>query len=116
MDSRPLILVVCIAWALLAPVPVRAQLPGALPPDALIRIASAGDSTQHPVILLLHGRVGIRERKTSTTGTPTGLPLTATTSTPCSTTTRTTSASWNRRTVRRGRTFSSGGSVAGSPP
>jgi carboxymethylenebutenolidase len=58
-----LILVVCIAWALLAPVPVRAQPPGALPPDALIRIASAGDSTQHPVILLLHGRGGYQGAK-----------------------------------------------------
>src|SRR5262245_57111832 len=50
---------VCIAWALLlAPAPLRAQAPQALPPNAVIRIAFADDSTRHPVVLLLHGRGG----------------------------------------------------------
>lgn len=52
---------VCAAWALwLAPTPLHAQSPPALRPDAVIRIASAGDSTRHPVILLLHGRAGFQ--------------------------------------------------------
>lgn len=49
----------CAAWLLLlAPLPPYAQASPALPPDAVIRIASAGDSAQHPVILLLHARGG----------------------------------------------------------
>lgn len=52
-------LAVCAAWALwMAPTPLHAQAPPALPADAVIRIASAGDSAQHPVILLLPGRGG----------------------------------------------------------
>ena len=50
---------VCAAWAaLLAPAALHAQAAPALAPDAVIRIASAGDSTRHPVILLLHGANG----------------------------------------------------------
>ena len=60
MSLRAANLAVCAAWALwLAPTPLHAQTPPALPPDAVIRIASAGDSAQHPVILLLHGRNGL---------------------------------------------------------
>lgn len=54
-------LAVCAAWAMcLAPTPVHAQALPALAPDAVIRIASAGDSAQHPVILLLHGKNGFQ--------------------------------------------------------
>jgi dienelactone hydrolase len=114
-----LILVVCIAWALLAPVPVRAQPPGALPPDALIRIASAGDSTQHPVILLLHGRGGYQGAKDiydrcADRLASHGYDVYAV---------QYYDANDERvikqsyfQSVGGGRTFSSGGSVAGSPP
>jgi len=55
---RPL--AVCAAWALwlAPPAPLHGATAPALPPDAVIRIASAGDSTQHPVVLLLHGSGG----------------------------------------------------------
>jgi len=51
------------AWIpLLAPL-VRAQSSPSLPPDAVIRIASADDSTRHPVVLLLHGKDGYQAGK-----------------------------------------------------
>jgi carboxymethylenebutenolidase len=50
------------AWALWLALalarPLHALAAPPLPPDAVIRIASAGDSARHPVILLLHGRAG----------------------------------------------------------
>lgn len=49
----------CAAMGLwLVPAAAGAQPAPALPPDAVVRIASAGDSAQHPVILLLHGSGG----------------------------------------------------------
>lgn len=59
MSLRAANLAICVTWALwLAPTPLHAQALPAVPPAAVIRIASAGDSAQHPVILLLHGRGG----------------------------------------------------------
>jgi carboxymethylenebutenolidase len=47
-----------VAAALWPAPPLPAQAAPALPPDAVIRIASAGDSARHPVVLLLHGSGG----------------------------------------------------------
>jgi carboxymethylenebutenolidase len=61
VSLRAVYLAVSAALALwLAPTSLHAQTLPALPPDAVIRIASAGDSAQHPVILLLHGRAGLQ--------------------------------------------------------
>jgi dienelactone hydrolase len=48
----------CAAGAVLLAPPVHAAAAPALPPDAVIRIASAGDSARHPVVLLIHGSGG----------------------------------------------------------
>ena len=62
--ARTLSVTLCIAsMPLVTPVPLRAQSSQALSPDAVIRIASAEDSTQHPVVLLLHGKNGYQAGK-----------------------------------------------------
>lgn len=60
MSLRSASVAACAALALwLVPTPLHAQALPTLPPDAVIRIASAGDSAQHPVVLLLPGRGGL---------------------------------------------------------